>query len=100
MSKIELLDYTVRASMTNRNDMRKYSEFADLVAGLELAKIENIELGYLMDDKSGICTPNIDSIQDYDYLVTNDNAIYSVMVHPTGFDCSSLPERCGKISNI
>ncbi len=52
--RVELLDYSVRASMAYKSDMQSIQEYEDLVYGLALSKIENIELGYLTDNREGL----------------------------------------------
>jgi hypothetical protein len=98
--KIELLDYSVRASMSNLTDMQSLSQYEYLTMGLSLAGIDNIELGYLSDEKNGFCKPITDSIIDYYILAKEHKASYSVMIHPSGYDCRKLPKCSGTIPYI
>lgn len=90
--KIELLDYTVRASLSNRTlaaDMREYEQF---VRGLAASGIEHIELGYLAKDRENwFCKPLATSMEEYEVLTAGQNITYSVMLHPSGYDCGELP---------
>lgn len=99
--KIELLDYSIRASMSAKSDMQSVMEYEELSRGLVFSKIENIELGYLTDNKIGFCQPNVNSIVDYHVLAKEKTAIYSVMIHPfDGYGIDKLPRCNGMISNI
>lgn len=99
--KIELLDYSIRASMSAKSDMQSVIEFEDLAHGLALSKIDSIELGYLTDDRDGFCQPSVNSIIDYYALTKENTSVYSVMIHPfDGYNLNRLPRCNGTISNI
>lgn len=95
--KIELLDYTVRASLSNRTlaaDMREYKPF---VHGLAASGIEHVELGYLAKDKGNwLCKPLATSMEEYRILAERQNITYSVMLHPSGYNCGELPFCAGR----
>lgn len=69
--------------------------------GLALSKIENIELGYLTDNRDGFCQPSVNSIIDYYGLAKGGKSDYSVMIHPIdGYDIDKLPKCNGIVSKI
>ena len=98
--KIQLLDYTIRASLSSKTDARNVQEYADVAFGLAASGIENVELGYLADEENWLCRPMSGRIEDYYFLATNEGAEYSIMIHPTGYDIGKLPDCYGRIKRI
>lgn len=98
--KIELLDYTLRAGLSNQLTAEHIYRYDNLVWELAASGIENIELGYLTENENSFYWPLPCSIEEYDPLTKNRKPSYSVMLHPSGYDCRCLPDCNGKIQYI
>ncbi len=99
MSKIELLDCTLRDGAYITDGNFGNSTIKGIIENLTSSKIEMIEVGWLKNiehDKDSSYFSMVNDISDYLPNSKNDNTEYLVMMDFGRYDITKLPENNGK----
>lgn len=99
---IRLLDCTLRDGGHLNDSMFGEGTIKGIVSGLELSKVDIIEVGFVRDMDFGIDYAAVNNIEEFETRLALDspNVEYSVMIQQDQYDVQRLPMCTGKIKRI